>query len=249
MKTVVVLGASGATGRLVVQQFLDQGINVTAIVRAESELPEWFSHQSHLQGHSQAHLQVITANIAELPADELAVYLKPCDAVISCLGHNLTAKGMFGQPRKLVTDTVEKITNTLEKMNLEHEVKFILMNTTGNSNDDIPEKPPVSQRMIISALRWLLPPHMDNEKAADFLRLQIGQQHKQIEWVVVRPDSLTDEPFVSRYELHHSPLRNVIFDAGKTSRINVANFMFNLISDEVLWHQWRGKMPVIYNRV
>lgn len=249
MKTVLVLGASGATGQLVVQQCLEKGINVTAIVRANSALPESFNHQPHLQANSQTHLQVIKANISELPTEELARYLKPCDAVISCLGHNLTAKGMFGQPRKLVTDAVEKVAHTLESMSLEQEVKFILMNTTGNSNDDIPEKPPFSQRMIISALRWVLPPHLDNEKAADFLRLQIGQQHKQIEWVVVRPDSLTDEPFGSQYELHQSPLRNVIFNAGKTSRINVANFMFNLISDEALWHQWKGKMPVIYNRV
>ncbi|MFC1236450.1 NAD(P)-dependent oxidoreductase [Vibrio sp. F74] len=249
MKTVLVLGASGATGQLVVQQCLEKGINVTAIVRAESALPESFNEQSSLQLHSQALLQVIKADISMLPTDELAVHLESCNAVISCLGHNLTAKGMFGQPRKLVTDAVTKVANTLETMTLEHEVKFILMNTTGNSNDDIPEKPPVSQRMVISALRWVLPPHLDNEKAADFLRLQIGQQHKHFEWVVVRPDSLTDEPFVSRYELHNSPLRNVIFDAGKTSRINVANFMFNLISDEVLWDQWKGKMPVIYNRV
>ncbi len=35
---------------------------------------------------------------------------------------------------------------------------------------------------------------------------------------------------------------------GKISRINVGCFMADLISDESVWNQWNGKMPVIYNR-
>jgi len=41
-----------------------------------------------------------------------------------------------------------------------------------------------------------------------------------IESVVVRPDSLIDSDFVTDYEVHVSPTRCAIFDAGKTSRIN-----------------------------
>jgi len=41
--------------------------------------------------------------------------------------------------------------------------------------------------------------------------------------------------------------RSALFASGVTSRINVAHFMANLITDDHLWQQWKGRMPVIYN--
>jgi putative NADH-flavin reductase len=239
MEKVLVVGASGATGRLLVQQLLHKGVKVVAIVRV-SNIP------ARAIG-AQSDLQEVEANISEMSENDLALCLEGCEAVFSCLGHNLTFKGMFGNPRLLVTDTVEKVSRALESINPNRKVRFILMNTTGNSNRDIPEKPPLSQRCVISVLRMLLPPHADNEKAADFLRLHVGQGHKCIEWVVVRPDSLTNEEHVTKYEVYPSPTRNAIFDAAATSRINVANFMSNLATNPDLWSTWKGKMPVIYN--
>ncbi|VVE60271.1 NAD-dependent epimerase [Pandoraea captiosa] len=96
-------------------------------------------------------------------------------------------------------------------------------------------------------VRALVPPHADNEQAADFLRTVIGHHDPRVEWVVVRPDSLTDEPEVTAYETHPSPMRNAIFDAGKTSRINVAHFMADLMTRDDIWCRWRYQMPVIYN--
>jgi len=68
-----------------------------------------------------------------------------------------------------------------------------------------------------------------------------------VEWAVVRPDGLIDEKNISLYEIHPSPTRSAIFNAGKTSRINVAYFMTDLIMDNQTWNQWKVKMPVIYN--
>ncbi len=239
MKKALVLGASGATGKLLVQQLLHQGIRVIAIVRNLQSLAQEIGEQ--------ANLQIVEANITEMSEKELAPYLEDCNAVLSCLGHNLTFKGMFGKPRLLVTDTVEKISRAIESINQAGKVKLILMNTTGNSNRDIPEAPPFSQRCVISLLRLLLPPHVDNENAADFLRLHVGSKHKYIEWAAVRPDSLTNEGNVTQYDIYPSPIRNAIFNAAPTSRINVADFMSNLTVDDGLWDEWKGKMPVIYN--
>ena len=94
----------------------------------------------------------------------------------------------------------------------------------------------------------LLPPHVDNEKAAEYLRTEIGQNDGTIEWTAVRPDGLTNEDTVTAYEVHPSPIRSAIFDAGKTSRINVGHFMADLITEGDLWSKWKGQMPVIYNR-
>ncbi|KAA3631620.1 MAG: NAD(P)-dependent oxidoreductase, partial [Proteobacteria bacterium] len=68
-----------------------------------------------------------------------------------------------------------------------------------------------------------------------------------VEWVVVRPDNLVDRPEVSRYVVHRSPTRSAIFDAGVTSRANVAQFMADLMTGDALWRQWRYRMPVIYD--
>ena len=66
--------------------------------------------------------------------------------------------------------------------------------------------------------------------------------------MAVRPDTLLDEPEVTEYQLFPSPIRSAIFDAGKTSRINVAHFMTELITTNSTWINWQGKMPVIYNK-
>jgi len=69
-----------------------------------------------------------------------------------------------------------------------------------------------------------------------------------IEWTAVRPDNLIDEDKVTEYEVHPSPIRSAIFNAGRTSRINVGHFMADLIEDDNLWNKWKGQMPVIYNK-
>lgn len=241
MHKVLVLGASGATGRLVISQLLEENIEVLAIVRSVDKLPVNISGSKFVQ--------IIEAKIDHMSTEDLGSILIGCDTVISCLGHNITFKGIFGEPKRLVTQTVEKVYKALQLSDSAEETKFILMNTTGNSNRDIPETVPLSQRIVIAIVRKLIPPHLDNELAADFLRQDVGQYNPLLEWVVVRPDDLCDENVVSGYKIHASPTRNAVFDAGKTSRINVANFMTRLVSDEDLWSLWQGKMPVIYNPV
>jgi len=247
MTTILVVGASGATGRLLVQQLLDRGLKVKAMTRPTASLPDIIKqHENLSEIHASIH--------AVTPAD-MALYVRGCDAVVSCLGHNLTLKGMFGKPRLLVTDSVRRLCQAIEEdrsagtvaSDLKSPVKFILMNTTGNSNRDIPEKISFGQQCVMLLLRLLLPPHVDNEKAADFLRTNIGQDNKSIEWSAVRPDGLLDEDHVTDYKVHPSPTRSAIFDAGVTSRINVGHFMADLVIRDDLWLQWKGRMPVIYN--
>ena len=244
---VLVVGASGATGQRLVELLLNRDIEVTAITRTSHSLPD------ALKQHKL--LSEIHASIHEASDAEMALYARDCDAVVSCLGHNLTLKGMFGKPRLLVTDTVRRLCSAIEEnrsvstttSDSNSAVKFILMNTSGNSNRDIPEKTSLGQRCVIALLRLLLPPHVDNEKAADFLRTHIGQENNNIEWTAVRPDGLIDAERVTDYQIYPSPIRDAIFDAGQTSRINVGHFMADLVSRDDLWQSWKGKMPVIYN--
>lgn len=238
--TTLVVGATGATGRLLVKQLLDRDVNVKVIVRSPEKLPE------DVRNHGN--LAVIHGSVLDLDDQTLAQHIKGCDAVASCLGHNMTLSGIWGQPRKLVTDSVRRLCNAVNANHPDQTVKFVLMNTTGNRNRDLAEPVSAAQRSIVSALRVLLPPQADNEQAADYLRTEIGQNDPVIEWAVVRPDSLIDEGEVTRYEVHASPTRSAIFDPGKTSRINVGHFMAELITDPETWNRWKGQMPVIYNQ-
>lgn len=77
MKTLV-CGASGANGRHLVEQLIQKGQHVKAIIRSPEQLPaNW---------HDNAQLTLIQANIAECSVEEMTVYLKDCGAVASCLG-------------------------------------------------------------------------------------------------------------------------------------------------------------------
>lgn len=238
--TILVAGATGATGQLLVQQLLDRGEHVKAIVRSPDRLP------ADVRNHQR--LTLIQANILDLSDTELAAHVNDCAAVASCLGHNLTFKGLFGPPRRLVTQATRRLCDAIKANQPEGPTRFVLMNTTGNRNRDLDEPISFAQRCVIGLLRALLPPHADNEDAAEYLRSQIGRHDNSIEWAVVRPDSLTNEPAVTDYELHPSPTRSAIFDAGKTSRINVGHFMAELITNSQLWSEWKGAMPVIYNK-
>lgn len=239
-KAILVAGATGATGRLVVEQLLAENYHVKALVRSPEKL-------SGLM-RSGDNLTLIEGAILDLAPETLADAAKDCAAVISCLGHNLTLKGVFGPPRKLVTQSVTRLCETVRKNNPERPVRFILMNTTGNRNKDLREKRSPGETLVLGLIRLLIPPQSDNEKAADYLRTEIGQNDGILEWTAVRPDSLIDLDRVTDYDLAESPGRSPIFNPGKTSRINTAHFMTRLVSDDDLWNRWKGKMPVIYNR-
>lgn len=238
--TILVVGASGATGSRLVEQLLIQKHKVKVIVRFLEKLTTTLKTNSNLK--------IISASILELSNSEMSEIVKDCDAIASCLGHNLTWKGIYGQPRRLVTDATERLCVAIASHKPSKKIKFVLMNTTGNRNRDLKEPISFAQKCVIGLLRLLLPPHVDNEKAADYLRTQIGQNNHDIEWVAVRPDGLINENKVTDYEIHPSPTRSAIFNAGKVSRINVGHFMAHLINDTTLWDTWKGQMPVIYSK-
>lgn len=237
--TTLVVGASGATGRLLIDQLLAKGEQVNIIVRSVDSLPD------HLKQHVR--LTITQASLLDMTDEELIEQVQGVNAVASCLGHNPTFTGMFGHPRRLVTEATQRLSDAILQTKSEAPVKFILMNTTGNINKHAGETVSKGQSVVVALIRHLLPPHADNEEAARYLQSNFGDNHKRIEWVAVRPDSLIDQESVSEYQVYPSPIRSAIFDAGKTSRINVARFMSQMILEEEEWGKWKRQMPVVYN--
>lgn len=238
MKTLV-FGASGATGKLAVMQLIKKNIPTRILVRESAVLPEEVVENNLVE--------TIYGNVNELDQAEMTDLLMGGNVIISCLGHNISFKGLFGHPHYLVLDAIKGITEAVRK-NTEKKIKLILMSTTAYTNTLCGGKNSAGEKIVLSLLTALLPPHRDNIRAADYLIKTIGSQNELIEWVAVRPDTLIDEAVVSEYYLSESPVRSPVFDAGKTSRINVGHFIASLASDEELWKKWVYETPVIYNK-
>jgi len=226
------------TGRRLVEQALDKGHKVRVIVRSYHKLSSGVLKNPNAT--------VIEAAVLDLTDQEMTGHVKDCDAVVSCLGHVMDFSGMFGDPRKLCTDATRRLCHAIEKNNPPEPVKFILMNTVAVRNPDLEEKRTWPERGLLFLLRHLLPPHRDNETAAEHLYRNIGKDNKHIEWCSVRPDSLIDAE-VSPYEIAESPVTG-LFTGRPTARSNVAYFMTELIENAELWSEWKFRMPVIMNQ-
>ena len=237
-RTVLVLGGTGRTGGRVLQQLLDRGVNVRAVVRSAERLPQGVAGDEKLT--------VKEAEVLSLSDEELSRLVDGCEAVISCLGHSISAQGVFGRPRDLVTEAARRVCSAATGLRPERPVRFVLMSSV---SVDRPGRADTRrgwfERAYMGLLRGLVPPARDNQRAADFLLEAIGSDGRYVQWVVVRPDTLEDGD-VTEYALHEG-LVDSLFRPGKTARANVADFMCELASGDGAWETWRGKLPVIVN--
>jgi putative NADH-flavin reductase len=236
---LLVVGASGATGRRVVRLMLKHGHHVIAMLRPGATPPP---EQFHPR------LTVEYASLLDLGPSQLAGYVRDCDAVVSCLGHTPTFAGIFGQPRRLVTTATARLCAAIGQSGQGQHTRLILMNSAGTLDPGEGEAHTLMERGLAGALRLLLPPYLDNVTAASYLRNEASRNDAGIEWAVVRPDSLHDGDSADGYAVHASPVRSAFFNPGKVSRINVARFICALASDEQAWRRWRRRMPVVYDR-
>ncbi len=237
-RTVLLVGATGRTGRRVLQQLLDRGVHVRAIVRSSAKLP------ADVVGNPN--VVVIEAPVLSLRDDELQEHLRGCDAILSCLGHVISLAGIFGSPRDLVTRTTTRLCRAVEALSPPAPVKVILMSSVSvNRPSGLDVLRSAFERAFLWVLRGLLPPAKDNQRAADFLVEQIGPNNAFVQWTVVRPDTLL-EGNVSEYALHEG-LVNGLFSPGSTNMANVAHVMCELTTRPETWAEWKGKFPVIVN--
>ncbi len=143
-------------------------------------------------------------------------------------------------------DAVRRVCETAK--NTDNRIKLILMSTVAYTNASIGEEKSPGEKIMLALVNLFLPPHRDNVRAANFLFNIIGNMDEMFEWVAVRPDSLVNEDKERSYEIYDSPVSSIIKNEGKTSRINAAHFMAELVTDEGLWKKWSFKTPVVYNK-
>ncbi len=237
-QTVLLVGGTGRTGRRVLQQLLGRGVRVRAIVRSGSRLPPGVA--------GDPGLTVIEASLLSLPDDETRSHLAGCDAVVSCLGHVLSLRGVFGPPRDLVTRATRRLCRGIEALEPAAPVKFVLMSSVSvHRSGSLDARRGTLERAFLRGLCAVLPPARDNQRAAAFLFEEMGPTNPFVQWVVVRPDSLL-EGEVSAYTLHEG-LVSSVFAPERTNMANVAHFISELVTNSSTWADWQSGLPVIVN--
>ncbi len=237
-QTVLLVGGTGRTGGRVLEQLLSRDVAVRAIVRSAERLPAGVA--------TNPGLTVVEADVLSLTDADLRTHVRGCDAVISCLGHTIGLKGIFGPPRDLVTQAAMRLTRAIEAEQPHAPVKFILMSSVSvHRPGGLDARRGALERMAMAVLRGLVPPAKDNQRAADFLCGEVGAENPFVQWVVVRPDTLL-EGDISEYALHEG-LVSSLAKPDSTTMANVAHCMCELVTDPNLWADWNGRLPVVVN--
>ena len=173
----------------------------------------------------------------EMSQEEISSLTKGCTSVVSCLGHNVSFQGLFGHPRQLVTEAVQKLTTSMPK-----DSKFILMGTDAVRLPEEPERS-FKERAVIGLLRLMLPPHVDNEEASSYLNSK-----NDVDWVIVRPTNLVDEDQpTGNYDIFERS-EGPLFGEETVSRANVAHFMVELITNPSTFAKYNHGNPLIIDR-
>jgi nucleoside-diphosphate-sugar epimerase len=238
MTNVLLLGGTGRTGGRVLQQLLGRGVCVRAVVRSAERLP------AGVAGDPQ--LTAVVTDLVSLSDEQLREQVDGCDVVICCLGHVASVRGVYGAPRNLVCRSVERVYRATRELRPAQPVKLILMSSVSvNRPAHLDTRRGRFEKAAVWAMRGLVPPARDNQRAADFLHDVVEAADPYAQWVAVRPDTLK-EGDVTEYALHEG-LVDSLFRPGKTNMANVAHFMCELATDPKVWAAWQGKLPVIVN--
>ena len=237
-QTVLVLGGTGRTGGRVLQQMLDRGFQVRAIVRSTRRLPAGVV--------AAPWLTVVEAEPLALSHEALQRHLRGCSAVVSCLGHNISLKGIFGPPRDLVTQATQRLCRAIQALRPALPIRLIVMSSVSvNQPQRLDTARSPLDRALLALIRGLIPPAQDNQWAADFLCRAIGPDDPFVQWVAVRPDTLAKGE-VTPYTVHEGIVSS-LFKPASTNMANVAHFICELVTNPVVWKAWQGRLPVIVN--
>ena len=228
--------------QLLFSKELQESYDVSVIVRSKGRLLESLEIKEPPES-----LKITEASLTEMSKDEIQAHVNKADFIVSCLGHTLDMKGLFGRPYYWVSDTARLLVQcTGENDTSNNKKKFIWMGSDGVAHpDDNPRS--YSESMILWILRHVINPHKDNELVANFFQNECTPQKGIVEWVIVRPTDLVDGDTTTSYELHEKPPGG-LFGSASVRRSNVARFMVDLIQKPSLFTQYKFKMPVVHDK-
>ncbi|KAJ8026507.1 Flavin reductase (NADPH) [Holothuria leucospilota] len=201
---IAIVGATGATGLCLVQQAVDAGHEVVAVMRNVSKLT--IQHEN---------LKAVEGSIFSV--DSLVSHFTGCDAVMSCLGSETWRHVKF------YSDSIKVIIEALNKAQVS---RFVVMTSWGTSTRGGDRSP--------FMLEWVIKPTFLRSILKDMSRLEkcLEDSH-DINYTVVRPPILKDDP-VTKDEFKVEIDRQYVPGLGypKINRADVARFMLDSLKTD-----------------
>jgi len=204
---VFVLGAGGATGRVLVDELLVAGHRVTAAARNPAALPK-FAPGSGCVDAARG-LRVTWVDTRD--ADSMAAAVAGHSTVISAIG----PPGR--RPQGLYSETARSLVAALPATGVD---RLLVMTSAGVIDD---KGHALWYRLVA---RTLL-----RDMYEDMRRLEATIRSSTLEWTFVRPTRITDDPPTGSYRVENActPARG-----HRISRVDLARFIVNEI-DERQW--------------
>ncbi len=201
MKKIVVFGANGPTGRLLVRQALDRGYAVTAVTRHPAAFPI-----------RDEGLKVLAGDVYDPTSVEIAV--EGQDAVLSTLGVPFSRK-----PIRVYSEGMGNIIPAMKKSGVR---RLVCVSSSATDTQSGPhggfffEK--VLQPFVVEVIGKTL--------YQDMRRMETLVRESELDWTIVRPSGLFDTPEVTPYKMAETYLSSKF-----TSRADLAAGMLQLLAD------------------
>ncbi len=205
---LLVIGANGGIGRQVVELALNDGHNVTAVVRNPGNLK--LSHP---------YLEIVKGDIMQ--PETFKEYLKGQDAVISAIG---VRGGIFAdKPTTLYSDGNANLLQAVKEAGAMRA--FFISASAVEISPELPWYVRLAAKYIIQKLLK----HM----YADLLRMEQIAKQSNADWTIIRPPRLVDKPVTGQYRY---AANKFLKNALSISRADVAHFIINHVHDEAINH-------------
>ncbi|XP_076006977.1 flavin reductase (NADPH)-like [Genypterus blacodes] len=203
---ITVLGATGQTGLFLVNQALQQGHTVTAVVRNPAKLT--VHHDK---------LKVVEADI--FSADALKAHFKGQDAVMSCLGFPASFfSGVTGY-----TSSMRAVVSAMREVGVPRIITMTSWYTEPNSGA---QSSYLIRFLLLPMIRSVL---TNMHEMEGFL-----EKTEDVNWTVVRPPGLKNQPATAQEFLTHEgyfvPDGNGNAVGSSVGRGDVARFMLSLLN-------------------
>ncbi len=171
MKNVLLLGASGRTGKQILRYALSKGYHVTALVRDPGKLGLESENLTMIQGTPTEMIDIRKA-------------IQGCDTVVSALNNPRKSDGLWAKvinPPTLMTDCMRNIITVMK----EKGIKRIVVETAAGAGDSYNTMPLIMKWMIrYTNLKIVYADHDGQEN------LLINSD---LDWTIVRPVGLNNK--------------------------------------------------------
>ena len=209
---LTIFAATGGIGRQILEQAVDVGHDVTAVVRNPQKLPGELSRQ----------VRVVTADLAAPDPAMLKSAVEGADAVLSGLGPTSNSEaGVATQGTRAI----------VAAMNATGARRIVVVSAAPIGTVPSPGRPnpPKHDPGDGFVLRHLLSPLTKaalRKHYADLAQMEDVLRDSDLDWTAVRPPRLTDKPLTGTYRMAYGQnLRRGLF----ISRADVAHYMLRAL--------------------